>query len=108
MRQRRFVAGQQFVAGGVQFRVASGSKGSGDLRLDWCVGGDWQPVLLDAVFAVVDMVAENEDRLFPYPAKGGEETMRYLRIARIQGWQEASRLLHLARVSRHREQEFTA
>lgn len=98
MKPSAFTAGQYFKAGGVEFRVSGGRKGNGDLRLDWRIDGYWKPVVLDAVFAVMEFVTENEDRLYPYPARGGEEVLRYMRIARVQGWREASRLLHLARV----------
>jgi hypothetical protein len=100
VRQRTFTAGQEFEAGGVRFRVQAGRKASGDLRLEWWINGEWVPVILDAVFAIVDFVAGNEDHLYRYPAKGGEEVLRYCRIARVSGWREASRLLHLARVNK--------
>jgi hypothetical protein len=100
VKPRTFAVGQQFEAGGVMFRVERGHKAPGDLRLDWFINGEWTPVILDAVFAVIQFVTENEDDLYRYPAKGGEEVIRYCRIARVSGWQEAARLLHLARMNK--------
>lgn len=105
MRPREFGAGDQFMAGGVAFRVVHGEKGPDDLRLDWLVNGYWQPVILDAVFAVVDMVAQNEDLLYPFPARGGEEVIRYLRLAREVGWQRAALQLQKARAEKQRKLE---
>lgn len=106
MRPRRFVAGQTMTVGCVPFRVATGRKTRGDLRLDWRVDGTFVPVELPAVFLIVDFVSENEDVLYPHPNRGGEELLRYLKIARIDGWQRAVDMLHLARVRKGYDNEF--
>ena len=100
MRPRRFRAGDEFEAGGVRFRCTAGHKGPGDVRLDWCINGRYEPVLCDALLAAFDCIAENEDVLYPHPNRGGEEVLRYFKIARISGWREATRLLYLARVAK--------
>lgn len=102
MRPRHFKAGDAFIVGGINFRVVEGCKkpkvpGAQDLRLDWYVGERWQPVTLDPIFLVVDMICENEDVLYPFPQRGGEEVITYLRLAKNAGWRKAVAKLHKAR-----------
>ena len=100
MRTRRFHPGDEWEAGGVRFRCVAGNKGPGDVRLEWWIVDRWLPVICDALFAAFDCIAENEDVLYPHPARGGEELLRYFKIARSNGWREAARMLHLARVNK--------
>lgn len=106
-RPRRFYPGWEGIASGIQFRVVEGKKpcavpGERDLRLDWWMNSGWEPVTLDAVFLIVDMVCENEDFLYPFPQRGGEEVISYMRLARLRGWQAAQEKLHRARGDKQR------
>lgn len=100
----RFRNGERWTFAGVDFRLRMGRKAWDDHVIEWRGVDGWHPVVLDAIFLVVDFVAWNEDNLYPYPARGGEEVLRYLRVARAQGWRRATAMLHEAR-ARHDEGE---
>jgi hypothetical protein len=89
-RDRTFRAGERLEAGGVHFLVRAGGKGGDDLCLDVLINGRWQPLLLETLFLAIDFICQNEDYLYPAPRNGGEEVLRYCRMARQQGWLAAS------------------
>lgn len=99
-RARRWPAGRVETIRGVRFRTVKGDKSPDDVRLEWFVSGRWSPVYLDPVFAIVDAICENEDVLYPHPHRGGEETLDYLRTARIRGWEIALDRLRQARANK--------
>lgn len=101
-RQRRFYAGWADNVGGVEFRCVQGKKHPDDLKLEWLWGDEWVPLTLDVVFLAVDMICENEDVLYPYPAKGGQYTLDAVKAARIRGWHYAVELLHRQRGEKQR------
>jgi len=95
-RERRFRVGDTAEFSGVRFRVVTGDKSSADLRLDWLTPRGWVPVSAAAIFYMVDMIAENEDVLYPVDESGrgrgpmgGEYLMAKCRTARIRGWRYA-------------------
>lgn len=92
-----FTVGDAGIAGGVNWRVVAGTKAPGDLRLEWYVGDRWQPVALDAIFVAVDCICQNEDFLYPYPARGGQLLIRAISEARLYGYEHASGWLALQR-----------
>lgn len=97
MIERRFEAGQTFTIGQLQYRIERGDKHPDDLRLDWRYCGDWQPVVLDHVALIVDMIADNENILYPPPAAGGDYVRRYVIKALREGWRAAVVELHTQR-----------
>jgi hypothetical protein len=98
--KRQLVAGDAGIAGGVNWRIVEGSKAPGDLRIDWYVNDRWQPVLMDTVFVVLDLICQNEDFLYPYPQKGGLLPLEACAKARLHGYEYASGWLHLQRQNR--------
>jgi hypothetical protein len=44
-------------------RVVPGSKGPGDLRIEWLTPEGWRPIEMGAMFLLADFFAENEDTL---------------------------------------------
>lgn len=106
MRERRFKAGDTFRLDEVDYRVRQGVKHQDDLRIEWCINGEWRPISLDSVFLIVDMIAENEDVLYP-PRNdgrgplGGEMVIRAVKTARIRGWRKAVAELHEQRARKN-------
>jgi len=97
MTERRFHEGEQFEIGNVQYRVVRGKKGPDDLRIDRRFATDWQPVTLDDTFLILDFIADNENVLYPPPAKGGAKVLEAVKIALQFGWRRARHDLHLER-----------
>lgn len=79
---------------GVRFRVTEGRKAAGDLRMEWLgASGEWQPMTFLPVFALCDFFYENEDVLYPPPAKGGDYFRQAVCFAMRDGWRiQADRL----------------
>jgi hypothetical protein len=101
MNPRRFNAGDQFEIDGVNYRVVKGRKAVEDLRLDWWQDGRWRPVTLDHVGLIVDMIAENENVLYPPPRfKGGGMVIQFCMTAHREGWHAARNLLHQQRANK--------
>lgn len=99
--ERRFHAGDTFNIDGVDYRVVKGKKAIDDLRLDWWQAGSWRPVTLDHAALIVDMIAENEDVLYPPPRfKGGQMVMEFVQRARKHGWGAARSTLHQQRANK--------
>jgi hypothetical protein len=86
--------------GGVWFRTVRGNKFPGDVRLEWRINGRYEPVSLDAIALVVDVITDNENARFPWPASGGGKVYKFLRQAMRDGWQRANYCLHLERALR--------
>jgi hypothetical protein len=101
----RFSPGDTFEIPPMQYRLIRGSKGQTDLVLQWRYLGDWQPVTLDHVALIVDAIADNENRLYPYPAKGGALVHSFVRTALKHGWRQAIHDLHLDRARKAERQE---
>lgn len=62
---------------GIDLRIAQGSKGPDDLRMDLWHQGRWVPVHMALVFAMVDFFAENERLLQPVRPNWRENGDRY-------------------------------
>ena len=100
MTERRFHDGEVFDIPPMQYRVVRGKKGPDDLRLDWRWATDWRPVELDHVAIIVDAIADNENVLYPPPARGGAKTWTFVQTAFKHGWRKARHDLHLERANR--------
>jgi hypothetical protein len=94
---RHFQVGDAGIAGGVNWRIVEGRKAPGDMRLEWYVNERWQPVSMDTIFVAVDVICQNEDFLYPYPARGGQLLIRAIGDARLYGYEYASGWLALQR-----------
>ena len=81
----------------MQYRLVRGRKGPNDLVLQWRYLGDWRPVELDHVAVIVDAIADNENVLYPPPARGGAKVYGFVRQALKDGWRPAVHDLHLER-----------
>jgi hypothetical protein len=97
---RRFHDGDTFDIPPMQYRIVRGKKGPNDLRLDWRWTTDWRPVELDHVGLIVDAIADNENVLYPPPARGGGKVWSFVRDALKLGWLKARHDLHLERAER--------
>lgn len=97
---RRFHDGDEFEIPPMQYRTVRGKKGPNDLRLDWRYIGEWRPVELDHVGLIVDAVADNENVLYPPPAKGGAKVYAFLCTALREGWRKARTVLHEERANK--------
>jgi hypothetical protein len=104
--ERRFQAGEAYRIPPMEYRIVNGKKGPGDLRLDWRYSDDegrispWRPVELDHVALIVDVIADNENYLYPPPAAGGAYVVRFVRTAFKEGWRKARHDLHLQRMQK--------
>jgi hypothetical protein len=96
----RIDAGRAGIAGGVNWRVIPGHKAPGDLVIQWYVNERWIPVSLDTIFVAIDLICQNEDELYPFPAKGGQMVITALQEARRLGFEHATGWLHLQRQNR--------
>jgi hypothetical protein len=103
---RRWAPTDGLTVDGVTFRTVPGSKAPSDLRLEWYISGRWIPVAMSAGLVMADFFYENEERLFPYPADGGERYLRAIRdAARTEGWDRVATRLAADRERRRRQQE---
>lgn len=104
--ERRFHAGDEFHIPPMDYRCVSGKKGPGDVRFDWrwhdTEGriSPWRPVELDHVALIVDVIADNENYLYPPPAAGGAYVFRFVKTALKEGWRKARHDLHLQRMQK--------
>ena len=89
MTGRRWRDGWSRRIDGISFRIVRGRKGPNDLRLDWYVDGQWRPIHMRIAALLTDFFYENEDVLYPPPAKGGQKILDYLRWAAKNGWEKA-------------------
>ena len=90
---RRFAAGDNMELAGLPFRVITGNKAPGDLRIDWYApSGEWVPIPMSALFMLFDFFWENEHILYPPSRgyKGGEKLTQALRQAQKHGWRAAT------------------
>lgn len=99
---RRWNAETNFELAGMQFRVVHGVKAPDDLRLDWLVRdvqgiGHWITVPMSVALMLCDFFFENEDVLYPPPAKGGKYFLDYVRVACRSGWEKAQAGIRMAR-----------
>jgi hypothetical protein len=103
---RRFSAGATYRIPPMDYRLVSGRKGAGDLRLDWRWHDDdgrispWRPVELDHVALILDAIADNENYLYPPPAAGGAYVTKFVRTVFREGWAKARTELHLQRMQK--------
>ena len=74
-------------------RVVQGKKGPNDLRLDVLVNGGWRSVSMHLAFMLTDFFYENENALYPYPARGGPYFMDALKTASRYGHERAQKEL---------------
>ena len=105
MSDRRFHVGETFDIPPMQYRLVRGRKGPDDIRLEWRWCTDWRPAELDHVALIVDVVADNENVLYPLPAAGGGKTWAFVRSAFKDGWLKARHDLHLERARRDAARE---
>lgn len=94
---RRWREGQEFDFDGLRFRVCRGKKAPADLRLDVMTGGTWRAVHMRLGAMLADFFYENEDVLYPPPAKGGRKYLDYCRDAAKHGWEKAEAVLRIER-----------
>lgn len=94
---RRWYAGQSFSIDDMHFRVVAGKKGPDDLRLDQLVDGKWVAVRMAVGGMMADFFFENEEVLYPPPAKGGKKYLDYVRDAARFGWERAEAALRVER-----------
>lgn len=93
---RQFRIGDVIDVPPMQYRIVRGHKSPDDQRLDWRYVGDWRPVELDHAGLIAAAIAENEDRLYPYPAKGGGKVRAFVHAC-YRSWRQARHDLHLER-----------
>jgi hypothetical protein len=110
--ERRFSADETFRIPPMEYRLVTGRKGPGDLRLDWRWNDEgrvspWRPVELDHVFLIVDAIADNENYLYPLPAAGGDYVRRFVVAALRNGWVQARHDLHLERMRKDELRQLT-
>jgi hypothetical protein len=83
--------GQTFVLDGIPFRLARGSKGPTDIRLEWCgATGLWRAPGYRVLGVLADTLGENEAALYPN-GQGADYLVSYLYDAAHNGWQSAER-----------------
>ncbi len=97
---RRFHAGETFEVPPMEYRLVCGRKGPDDLVLEWRWATVWRPVELDHVALIVDVIADNENVLYPPPAAGGGKVLAFVKTALRHGWRQARHDLHLERARR--------
>jgi hypothetical protein len=90
---RRHQTGAVFQVDDWHLQVISGDKGwrsidGIDQVLQLWVDGEWRTLELGLAFAVLDVVGQNEDRLYPH-GRGGGMTLSALKTAYRDGWQVA-------------------
>lgn len=100
MRSGRWRAGDERDIDGLRFRVTQGVKSPDDLRLDVKADGSWRAVHMRLGAFLADFFFENEDVLYPPPAKGGRKYLTYLRDATRYGWTKADAVLRIERRQR--------
>lgn len=90
---RRWTAGTTANVSGIWFRVVTGKKENGDLRLEWRVAGEWRAVEMAAAFLMTDFFVENEEHLRQYRPHwrqtGADYFFGFLKEAVANGWSEA-------------------
>lgn len=89
----------------MQFRIVRGAKSPDDLRLDWYIDGHWIAVPMMVGGFLADFFGENEDVLYPPPAKGGAKYIEYLRWSWKHGVDRAQAGLEAERYLRDRDRE---
>jgi hypothetical protein len=99
----KYRPGEQFVIPPLEFRTVPGRKGDRDVRLEFRWNDServspWWPAVLEIAAAMVDIIADNEDVIHPWPQKGGQYTLDWIKKARIKGWRQAQHDLHLERM----------
>ncbi|MCR4341993.1 MAG: hypothetical protein NUW01_19115 [Gemmatimonadaceae bacterium] len=92
-----FHAGQHGDIGGVEWRVVTGRKAPGDLRLD-VRAVRFIPVKMDLGFLFADFYAQNERVLYPHRGdEAGDRYVNFIRGAMYLGWQDAAEQLAFER-----------
>lgn len=89
---------------GWTIRIEPGRKGPGDVRI-WVStpGGEPSLMRLSTLGAVASLWFQNEERLYPPPAAGGEYVLRFLRECcesdlRTACWKYQLRAPHVQRI----------
>lgn len=102
---RRWFEGWSGEIGGVRFRIVQGVKSPEDLRLDWLVEGSWIAVPMKVGGFLADFFCENEDILYPPPAKGGRKYIEYLRWSARHGVDKAQAGLEAEQYLRNKDRQ---
>lgn len=86
---------------GVRWRIVTGKKGPGDLRLD-LLAPRWVPVSMALGFLFADFYAQNEETLYPRAAgySAGDRYMHFVNGAAFLGWEVAHEQLLYERTQR--------
>jgi len=96
---RRFNAGEYFNVSGIEFRVEQGRKHPDDrVLLWWSQEYGWKPIEMTVGFLLADFFFENEEVLYPKPAKGGDYYLDACEVAARNGWRQADEQLKAAKV----------
>ena len=97
----RYVSGAMFRFGPLEVRLVSGRKGPADTRLDIRCA-EWHSMTFDELALMVDVLYENEHRLFPprMGYEGGDKLIKHLRDAIRLGPEKAAALLRLEKATR--------
>lgn len=101
---RRFCDGWHREYDGLHLRVRAGRKAPDDLVMEMFVGGEWKIVSMGLVAILTDFLCENEDVLYPPPAKGGDKFMGFLARAKLFGHDNAIQQLEAEKANK-RQQE---
>jgi hypothetical protein len=86
---RRFHNGDHFVIEGIQYDIRCGRKYPDDPGRDLVLLMNGTLVSFDHVMLMTDFFCENEDSLYPPPAKGGAKFLGAMHTAWRRGWREA-------------------
>jgi hypothetical protein len=87
---RRFHTEWRDEVSGIELRAVRGHKAPDDLRLEWWIeGSGWRAVEMRAAAIMCDFFAENEDVLYPPPARGKNYFLGYIHDATNRGYFDA-------------------
>ena len=98
----RYVTGQMWRFGPLEVRTVQGRKAANDIRLDIrCM--DWHAISFDQLALIVDVLYENEHRLYPPSLgyKGGEKLWIHLRQSIRLGPDKTAVLLRMEKAGAH-------
>lgn len=75
-----------FAIDGLRVRLLQGHKAPNDVKVQVATpGGDWVTVSYKAVCALIEILGDNEDRIYPEPLEGGDMLLRAVSAAMDYG-----------------------
>lgn len=90
---RRFAVGDEFVVGGLRFRITSGLKAEDDLVMWWLTPDGWRRVPMAVVAMMTEFFVENEGVLKAHRPHWRHDPadffIGFLRHAIARGWVDA-------------------